>query len=244
MNRRIFALALGLGVAAFVAPRVALAEDHLAEAISHTKEAIDHGKQGHADVLVTHAEIRPHTCPGRPKGHLQSARRARYHAFEGVDCGRKESERPRRDNTCFGSAHSPGSGKGEGEEVERGSIRNGKNAPPLHPRSGRFLGDGAKRRQPVLNGDDCTAKSSPMIALAGDPRKGTTCHAGTRLIQPSSRAELHVVAERLRFKVLENRPKGASPSQKLLQGHFGFSLLIFAQSRLKNRYSRDHPSNK
>ena len=46
MNRRIFALALGLGVAAFVAPRVALAEDHLAEAISHTKEAIDHGKTG------------------------------------------------------------------------------------------------------------------------------------------------------------------------------------------------------
>jgi len=43
MNRRIFALARGLGVAAFVAPRVALAEDHLAEAISHTKEAINHG---------------------------------------------------------------------------------------------------------------------------------------------------------------------------------------------------------
>lgn len=56
MNRRIFALALGLGVTALFAPRVAMAEDHLAEAISHTKEAIDHGKQGHADVLVTHAE--------------------------------------------------------------------------------------------------------------------------------------------------------------------------------------------
>jgi Small metal-binding protein len=56
MNRRIFALVLSLGAAAFLAPGLALAEDHLAEAISHTKEAIDHGKQGHADVLVTHAE--------------------------------------------------------------------------------------------------------------------------------------------------------------------------------------------
>jgi hypothetical protein len=56
MNRRIFALALSLGVAALFVPGLALAEDHLAEAISHTKEAIDHGKQGHADVLVTHAE--------------------------------------------------------------------------------------------------------------------------------------------------------------------------------------------
>ena len=33
MNRKIFALALGLGVAAFVAPRIAFAEDHLAEPI-------------------------------------------------------------------------------------------------------------------------------------------------------------------------------------------------------------------
>ncbi|MDR3424308.1 MAG: small metal-binding protein SmbP, partial [Alphaproteobacteria bacterium] len=56
MNRRIFTLILGLGVAALFAPGLALAEDHLAEAISHTKEAIDHGKQGHAAVLVTHAE--------------------------------------------------------------------------------------------------------------------------------------------------------------------------------------------
>ena len=56
MNRRIFALILGLGAAVLMAPTLAVAEDHLAEAISHTKEAIDHGKQGHADVLVTHAE--------------------------------------------------------------------------------------------------------------------------------------------------------------------------------------------
>src|ERR1700730_11842778 len=54
-NRRIFTLALSLGVATLFVPGLALAEDHLAEA-SHTKEAIDHGKQGHADVLVTHAE--------------------------------------------------------------------------------------------------------------------------------------------------------------------------------------------
>lgn len=56
MNRRIFTLLLGLGVAAMFAPRLAFAEDHLAEAIGHTKEAIEHGKASHADVLVTHAE--------------------------------------------------------------------------------------------------------------------------------------------------------------------------------------------
>ena len=38
MNRRIFTLILSLGVAALFAPGLALAEDHLAEAISHTKE--------------------------------------------------------------------------------------------------------------------------------------------------------------------------------------------------------------
>jgi len=78
MNRRIFVLALGLGVAAFVAPRVALAEDHLAEAISHTKEAIDHGKQGHADVLVTHAEA--------ALKHAEAAEKAKKneHTKEGI----------------------------------------------------------------------------------------------------------------------------------------------------------------
>ena len=141
MNRRNFALALGLGGAAFVAPRVALAEDHLAEAISHTKEAINDGKQGHADVLVTHAEFRPHACRGRSKGRLQSARRARRLASEGSDCGRKESERPRRDSTCFGGAHSPGSG--EGEEIEQVSIRNGKT--PRRYIHGRGVSVPAKR---------------------------------------------------------------------------------------------------
>jgi hypothetical protein len=56
MTRRIFVAVLALGLAAFFAPRLALAEDHLAEAIKHTKEAIEHGQMGHADVLVTHAE--------------------------------------------------------------------------------------------------------------------------------------------------------------------------------------------
>ena len=56
MKRRTFALAIGLGVAALLAPRFALAEDPLAEAISETKEAIDHGKRGHTDMLATHAE--------------------------------------------------------------------------------------------------------------------------------------------------------------------------------------------
>jgi len=48
----IFTLALSLGVATLFVPGLALAEDHLAEAISHAKEAIEHGKQGHADVLM------------------------------------------------------------------------------------------------------------------------------------------------------------------------------------------------
>lgn len=57
MNRRLFAVALSLGLGLAFAPRLALAESHhLAEAITHTKEAIEHGKMGHADVLVTHAE--------------------------------------------------------------------------------------------------------------------------------------------------------------------------------------------
>ena len=37
MNRRIFTLILSLGVAALFAPGLALAEDHLAEAITHTR---------------------------------------------------------------------------------------------------------------------------------------------------------------------------------------------------------------
>ena len=56
MNRRIFALAICLGVAALLASRHALADDHLAEAITHTKQAIDVGQQGRAELLVTHAE--------------------------------------------------------------------------------------------------------------------------------------------------------------------------------------------
>ena len=40
MDRRTFSLVLGLGAAVALAPSLALAEDHLAEAISHTKEAM------------------------------------------------------------------------------------------------------------------------------------------------------------------------------------------------------------
>jgi hypothetical protein len=56
MNRRIFATALALSIAAFFAPRLAYAEDHLAEAITHTKQAIGEGKAGKADALTMHAE--------------------------------------------------------------------------------------------------------------------------------------------------------------------------------------------
>jgi len=46
MNRRIFALSLGLGGgAALLAPPLAFADGHLAEAISHTKKALDHGNK-------------------------------------------------------------------------------------------------------------------------------------------------------------------------------------------------------
>jgi len=43
--------AVSLGFATLFAPPLALAEDHLAEAISHTREAIDQGRQGDADAL-------------------------------------------------------------------------------------------------------------------------------------------------------------------------------------------------
>ncbi len=78
MNRRIFALAIGLGVAAFFAPPFAMAEDHLAEAISHTKEAIETGKAGHADLLVTHAEA--------ALTHAKAAEKAKAnpHTVEGI----------------------------------------------------------------------------------------------------------------------------------------------------------------
>ena len=56
MNRRTFALILGLGAALLMAPSVVRAEDHLAESIKHTKQAIEHGKQGHADVATEHAK--------------------------------------------------------------------------------------------------------------------------------------------------------------------------------------------
>ncbi len=56
MNRRIFATALALSIAAFFAPRLAYAEDHLGEAITHTKQAIGEGKAGKADAVTMHAE--------------------------------------------------------------------------------------------------------------------------------------------------------------------------------------------
>ncbi len=56
MNRRTLAIVLAVGFATALAPRLAFAEDHVAEAVSHTKEAIDEGKQGHAKELTTHAE--------------------------------------------------------------------------------------------------------------------------------------------------------------------------------------------
>jgi hypothetical protein len=80
LNRRIFAFALSLGVAALFAPRLALAEDHLAEAIGHTKEAIANGsgQQGRVDVLVTHAEA--------ALEHAQAAEKekANQHTTEGI----------------------------------------------------------------------------------------------------------------------------------------------------------------
>jgi|APFre7841882630_1041343.scaffolds.fasta_scaffold84067_2 hypothetical protein len=51
--------AVSLGFATLFASSLALAEDHLAEAISHTRQAIDQGKQGDTGALnkfVTQAE--------------------------------------------------------------------------------------------------------------------------------------------------------------------------------------------
>lgn len=56
MKRRSFSMIVGAAMAACFLPSLALAENHLSEAITHTKEAIEHGKAGHADILVTHAK--------------------------------------------------------------------------------------------------------------------------------------------------------------------------------------------
>ena len=83
MNRRNFALPLGLAITVLMAPGLAFAEDHLAEAITHTKEAIEHGKQGHADVLVTHAEAGSDAREGGREGKGQSAHEGRHHPSGG-----------------------------------------------------------------------------------------------------------------------------------------------------------------
>ena len=78
MNRRIFTLALSLGVDTLLGRGVALAEDHLAEAIKNTKVAIDYGKQGHADVATKYAEA--------ALQHAEAAEKAKdnSHTKEGI----------------------------------------------------------------------------------------------------------------------------------------------------------------
>ena len=57
MRRNVVVAVLLLGALAFVVNGVSwAAKTHAAEAVEHTEEAISHGKQGHADVLVKHAE--------------------------------------------------------------------------------------------------------------------------------------------------------------------------------------------
>jgi hypothetical protein len=106
MNRRIFALAIGLGLVAFLAaPLVAMAEeDHLAQAIAHTKQAITVGGAGDANGLVVHAEAalthanaaekakaNPHTTEGIThlnaaiaEGKKKDAKAAAGHAEEAL----------------------------------------------------------------------------------------------------------------------------------------------------------------
>jgi len=64
MRRNVVVAVLLLGALAFVVNGVSwAAKTHAAEAVEHTEEAISHGKQGHADVLVKHAEMAL-TCRG------------------------------------------------------------------------------------------------------------------------------------------------------------------------------------
>jgi hypothetical protein len=49
-------LSYSLGFAPALTPRLALAANHLAEAISRTKEAIGEGKLSHAEAATGHAE--------------------------------------------------------------------------------------------------------------------------------------------------------------------------------------------
>ena len=92
MNRRTFALTLGLGTAFLLAPGVVLAqkENHLAEAIKHTKEAIEHGKMGHADVLTTHAEAAlAHAEAGEKAKANPHTKEAITHLKQAIDVGKK-----------------------------------------------------------------------------------------------------------------------------------------------------------
>ncbi len=78
MNRRTSGILFAIGFAVALSPRLAMAEDHLAESISHTKEAVDEGKQGHAKELTTPAEA--------ALKHAKAAEKAKdnQHTKEGI----------------------------------------------------------------------------------------------------------------------------------------------------------------
>lgn len=83
-NRKIFSLALGLGVGAFMAFGAAAADSNLASAIDHAMDAVNQGKLGLAETLAMKADIaleeaeaseklhpNPHTAEGIT--HLKAA---------------------------------------------------------------------------------------------------------------------------------------------------------------------------
>jgi len=61
-------------------------EIHVKKAIAHANEAVDHGKQGHADVLVTHAQSSlNHAKLGGENPHLVEAIK---HLNEAIEHGK------------------------------------------------------------------------------------------------------------------------------------------------------------
>ena len=90
MNRRNFAFALSIGAAFLLAPGLAFAADHLAEAISHTKEAIATGEQGRVDMLVTHAEAAlKHAEAGEKAKSNTHTEEAIKHLEAAIEAGKK-----------------------------------------------------------------------------------------------------------------------------------------------------------
>lgn len=91
ISRRFIAIALALGLSAFVAPKISLAaEDHIAEAIGEVKEAIAIGRAGRSDGFVDHSEeALKHAKAAQAEKANPHVAEAIPHLEEGIKTGSK-----------------------------------------------------------------------------------------------------------------------------------------------------------